>query len=95
MDLLFKKYASPFLLLDGMISTGRFCEFINEFLKINDEDQKWEFYLNKVEGKSYAEFLETIETKERQKSFQKVSKQQAETTIKNSYDILNGFIPHQ
>ena len=33
MDLLFNRYASPFLILDQMLEAGRFSEFINELYK--------------------------------------------------------------
>lgn len=37
MDLLFSRYASPFLLLDSMIGCGRFLEFVSEIHDMNNE----------------------------------------------------------
>ena len=39
MDLLFKRYANPFLLLDNLIATGRFLEFIFELIDIQNEEK--------------------------------------------------------
>lgn len=86
MDLLFSKYASPFLLLDGMISTGRFEEFVFEFLKLESEEKEWEFYLHKVFDKTFADFKTSVEMRPQ-------SKENLETTIRNSNSILQNFIP--
>lgn len=88
MDLLFKKYASPFLLLDGMITTGRFSEFVDRFIEIHNEDTTWEFYLHKVQDKSYAEFKDEI-------SIPVVTQADIETTVTDSINILNSFNPKQ
>ena len=53
MDLLFRRYASPFLLLDEVIKNNRLSEFVAEVMKSENERQTWEFYLHKVFDKSY------------------------------------------
>jgi hypothetical protein len=90
MDLLFKRYASPFLLLNGYIQTGRFCEFIFEFAGAVQESDEWEVYLHKVWDKSYSEFKESIETAQKN---QNMSELDFETTLQNSMNILNNFNP--
>ena len=92
MDLLFKRYASPFLILNGYIQTGRFCEFIFHFSKAVQESDEWEIYLHKVWDKSYADFKESIDTAQRNRN---MSNSDFETTIKNSMNILNNFNPNQ
>ena len=92
MDLLFKRYASPFLLLDGYISTSRFCEFIMSFVKQKQEDDKWELYLHKVWDKSYSEFCEILQTSQ---DMQEMSNDEIETTIKKSMSILGNFTPNE
>ena len=42
MDLLFQRYASPFLFVDGMIQTGRFAEFVIEFIKTTNQEKEIE-----------------------------------------------------
>lgn len=87
MDLLFSKYASPFLLLDGLILTGRFEDFIDEFVRLENEKVKWEFYLHKVQDKSFAEFKADIEP------IKNFSPEDIETTVTESQNILNSFKP--
>lgn len=93
MDLLFQRYASPFLLLDEMIASGRMLEFVEKVLKIrndeNESDTLWEYFLHKVFDKSYAEFLRENRTPQ---AHQEVS-MDFEATIKKSANMLDGFIP--
>ena len=94
MDQLFKRYADPFPFMDGMIQTGRFREFVVEFLKtINKEKEDqldWEFFLHKVWEGTFSEFKEGIDTNKRN---QAMSEQTMETTIKESMNILKNFNP--
>lgn len=92
MDLLFKRYADPFSLLDGYIQTSRFCEFIHTFSEQKKEDDRWEFYLHKVWAKTYSEFCEILQTTQDQ---QKMSNDDIETTVKKSMNILGNFKPDQ
>ena len=96
MDLLFQRYASPFVFLDGYIQTGRFCEFINEFGEIQHkekEDEKmWEVYLHKVWDKSFVEFREQVEIENNNRN---MSESDFETTIKHSINILKNFNPEK
>lgn len=92
MDLLFKRYASPFSLLDEYISAGRMFEFIDKLLEIRNQEQEndtlWEFYLHKVFDKSYSEFLKEIE-----KRTVPDKPIDVETTINDSFKLLNDFSP--
>lgn len=96
MDLLFKKYASPFLLLNGYILTNSFAEFIeyfitNEQIERNDK-LEWEYYLHRVFDKSFNEWKE--ETRNRENNLQMTQEQQ-KTTVLNSMEILKGFDPNK
>lgn len=85
MDLLFKRYASPFLLIEQMIAINNFSDFVTKLLNLNDEDILWEFFLHKYMGEqSYSEWKESLESRE-------VSAEEAEEIISNSFDILNSF----
>lgn len=97
MDLLFKRYASPFLLLDELIKTGRFSEFISEFVTIlNEEAEKeaeetlWEYYLHRILNKSFADFK-----REMQRPRQFEESVDFGTTLQASYDILQDFEPEE
>jgi hypothetical protein len=89
MDLLFSKYASPFLFVDLMISECRLCDFIDEIFKIEDERKTWEFYLHKVHDKSFDDFVSSI----RSNRNNEISTEELGTTVKESASILAGFIP--
>lgn len=88
MDLVFARYSSPFLLLDGYIGSGRFQEFIGEFVELENDRTTWEFYLHKIENKTFAEFKSEIEPAPY------VHPEDIETTVTESMNILNGFIPN-
>ena len=92
MDLLFKRYADPFSLLNGYIQTGRMCDFIQAFLEQKVEDDRWEFYLHKVWNKSWSEFCESLRISQ---EAQGLSEEDIETTVKKSMDILGNFNPVQ
>lgn len=92
MDLLFKRYADPFSLVDGYIQTSRFCEFIHNFIDQKVEDDRWEFFLHKVWDKTYPEFCEALKNSQQ---LQTMSEDDIETTIQKSMNILNNFCPNQ
>lgn len=94
MDLLYQRYASPFSFMDGMIRTGRFCSFVENFVStVNSEKEEktqWEFFLHKVFEGSFADFKEDMRI---QKELQNMPEEDFETTIKHSMNILNNFNP--
>ena len=96
MDLLFKRYASPFSFVDGMINSGRFCEFVIEFIKTTnqeiEEQYDWDFFVHKVYDKSYQEFKEEIRIN---KENQEISDDDIEATVEHSMNILNNFNPDE
>lgn len=92
MDLLFKRYASPFPLLDGYIQTGRMCEFIAAFAEQKKEDDKWEFFLHKVWDKSWSDYCSELQTSQ---DLQAMSEEDIETTYKMSMNILGNFNPEK
>lgn len=95
MDLLFKRYASPFLFINGMLQTGRFTEFVESLVNtVNEEKEEkhlWEFYLSRpmIES-SYQEFKEEIKNNNSNAS---LSANDIETTVKDSMNILKNFNP--
>ena len=92
MDLLFKRYADPFSLLDGYIQTSRMCEFIQAVIEQKAEDDRWEYFIHKVWDKSYPEFCAMLETSQ---GLQQMSNEDIETTVKRSMNILGNFNPEQ
>ena len=88
--MLFKRYASPFLLMDEMIATDRLVEFVDSIVKRtnkdNEESTLWEFFLSKIQGESYAEFVDRVHA---QASTQKhLSDEEIKAMVENS---MNAF----
>lgn len=92
MDVLFTRYAHPFCLMDGMISTGRFDEFIDTVLDQYNEDRMWDFYLAKIYDVSFEDFKESQKHKSKPANIPP-SKQKLETTIHESMSIMKGLKP--
>lgn len=86
MDLLFKRYASPFLLVNQMMQTKQFTDFVDTLLEFANEEKLWEFYLHKVEGISFEEYKNSV-------FFGELTSTNIETTVNESYDILQDFVP--
>lgn len=84
------------VLMEQMIRTGRFSEFVKEILAIHNEETEekvmWEFWCHKVFDMSYQEFLnKSKETTS--KASEKPSQEILEATVMESRDILNSFCP--
>lgn len=94
MDLLFKRYASPFLFVDGMIQTYRFSEFVSEFIHAinaeNEDKTNWEFFLHKVQEGSFKDFVDEMEET---KQLQNVTAQSIESSVQQAMNILDNFNP--
>lgn len=89
MDLLFKRYANPFPLIDQMIVMSCFADFILESLHNDDEDRLWDLYLHKVqEDKSFNDFKDDVIAQNTE-----ITQEDLETTINYSIDLLQGFNP--
>ena len=87
MDLLFTRYASPFVLLDGLILTNSLNTFVDDFFDFVREDSEWEFFLHRVFDKSWSEFSESMEQSENQEPID------LGATLTKSKNILDNFTP--
>ena len=88
MDLLFVRYASPFVLLDGLILTNSLKNFVDDFFDFINKDREWEFFLHKVYDKSWSEFSNEMKQSENQKQVD------LGDTIVKSKNMLNNFTPN-
>ena len=71
--MVFKRYASPFLCIDQFIELSKFSKFVLMLYEKENEEKLWQYFLNKVENKSFDEFkaefmpgqiqVQTIDTK--------------------------------
>lgn len=90
MDLLFKRYASPYLIVDEMIVMCQFSKFVESLVEFDEDDKKWEYYIHRVvDGQSFKDWKESIYSHDKS-----VSANDIETTVKDSLGILNGFNPY-
>ena len=87
MDLLFKRYASPVVLLDSLILTNSLNSFIDDFIDLVQEDNEWEFFLHKIYDKSWSEFRSSIKQSDNQEPID------LGATLVKSKNILNNFTP--
>lgn len=96
MDRLFSKYACPFPFIDGMIRTGRFESFVDDFMRQRAEEENeqrtWEFFLHRVFEGSFEDFKQQIADDEANRN---MTANEIETAIKHSENILNNFIPER
>lgn len=98
MDLLSKRYASPFSLLDNLIQAEQFNEWVEYFLnkqaKEDDDNRMWEFFLHKVFDKPFDEWkAEATSTDKSGNAVSVMDEAKKEEIIKRSEGILNGFTP--
>lgn len=95
MDLLAKRYASPFVVMDEMIRAGRFYDFVVEVNSIISEEKQeeiyWDIWLHKVFNQTWDEWREDIRTRS---EAQNVTELDLEATITASFELLNGFNPN-
>lgn len=93
--MMFQRYASPLVILDKMILTGRFAEFVREFVEIKNEETldqtRWDFWLHRVFDMSFGEFLERAEFQS--ETVEKVPDEVLQETVRNSMGIINSFCP--
>lgn len=103
MDLLFKRYADPFSFINGMILSGRFCDFVDDFIRtinreIEDQNKEkemqwhWELWLHRILDRSFNDYMNEIKNTQNN---QNLSERTVETTIKHSMKILNNFNPEK
>lgn len=96
MDRLFARYADPFSFINGMIRTGRFCEFVGN-LWVTDSTERndreiWEFFLHRIFDKSFDEFKEELRINAMNRN---MSARTFETTINESMKILQKLSPEK
>lgn len=95
MDLLSTRYANPFFILDGVISTGRLYEFIRTLDNIRvkekeaeEEQRLWKFWLLHAADKTFKEFKRELVERAKPETAESIAK-----IINNTKNMMNGFIP--
>jgi len=92
MDTVATRYPCPSFLLDGYIKTGRFCEFIDFFVKKAADDKaekvQWDFFLHRVWDKTYNDFKSELQTT---KELREMDERKIDETVAKSLNIINNF----
>ena len=83
------------VIIDKMILTRRFAEFVQEFVRITNKElvdqARWEFWLHRIFDMSFEEYLSKVDsTKETEEV---LPDDVLEATIMDSMGIINGFCP--
>lgn len=63
-----------------------------EFFNIRNEEMAWDVWLHKVYDKSFEDFKNSMDGMQENKGF---TKEQVETTVKDSMNILIDFNPNE
>lgn len=94
MDSLFKDYGNPTILLDGVISSGQFCDWLDAQYENKEEKTMWEYYINKLgawDERSFDEFRHDVTKGRPSKGIVIPTKEQTSATIKKSFDMFKHF----
>nr|DAO64936.1 MAG TPA: hypothetical protein [Caudoviricetes sp.] len=98
MDLVYKRYSNPMELIDNMISLSNFSEFISELADNVSDEKLYDIWKSKVYDKSFADFKNEMMAKWKKNTGIETSEimtdEEMETTINDSYEILNSFNPN-
>ena len=91
MDLLYKRYASPFNYLDALLEMGEFGRGVFNIWDTANDDKAWELYLsyNPHNTKSFEDWKKEL----KDHTPQKMSKAQVDATVEKSQKILKNFKP--
>lgn len=97
MDLLYRRYASPFDFLNRVIKYKRLNEIISfivaEFMEEENEQKTWEFYLHRPIEESYNDFKAEILS--HGPSNTEMTEAEFKATVKDSKFILKNFNPEK
>lgn len=94
MDSLFKDYGNPTILLDGVISSGQFCDWLDAQQDNREEKTMWEYYIHKLgawDERSFDEFRHDATKGRPARGIVIPTKEQTSATIKKSFDMFKHF----
>lgn len=94
LDSLFKDYGNPTILIDGVISSCRFCEWLDAQYDNEEEKTMWEYYIHKLgawDERTFDEFRNDITKGRPAKGYVKPTAEQTSATIKKSFEMFKHF----
>lgn len=92
MDLIFKRYSSPFSLIDPLIENNQFSDFITTFNDKVIEDIEFEYWLHRIFDKSFIEYRDKIHSVTKVEV--NMSEEEIKATLNKSNEMLTNFNPH-
>ena len=99
MDLLARRYASPFVILDEFIRIRQLHDFTIEIMleiaKEKKHDARWQYYLHKVwdENISFSDYVDMCEQNACDQENKGMSQEEIKDVVEASNNLLDGFIP--
>jgi hypothetical protein len=93
LDSLFKEYGNPTFLIDGVISSCQFCEWLDAQFENKEEETMWEYYIHKLgawDNRSFDEFRRNIHGRSTN-DYDIPTEEQASATISKSYELIKHF----
>lgn len=87
MDLIFKRYSSPFFIIDTLIANCQFYEFINTLIDTVNEEKIYELWLHKVYTLEYNDFRSQFNIDDNSEEFDIVD------VVKTSMSVLEDIQP--
>lgn len=88
--MLFRRYASPYLILDEVIASFKLCEFIDYIISEHHEQQLWDYWLHRVYNMSFSEYKRRCEKPEESYS---MTNSQVNKVIEDTRKILRDIKP--
>lgn len=97
MDLVFKRYSSPLFFLDYCMENNNLADIVTSIYEQTNEEKYWEMYLATLplNEKSYTEWKKDVTGNKQASNNTNFTKENADTVIQNSQNILSGFKPPQ
>lgn len=80
-------------MIDGVISSCQFCEWLDAQFENKEEETMWEYYIHKLgawDDRSFDEFRRSVRGTSANKH-DAPTKEQASATINKSYNIIKHF----
>ncbi|MGN1314074.1 MAG: hypothetical protein ACI4VG_03560 [Lachnospiraceae bacterium] len=104
MDLLFSRYASPLDFMKLYIEQGRFGEFVEEIIEMDNErrreaeekendDKLWQAYIRSGSDKSFIEWKHELTHIKEERASLSMTDTQVENAKVQARGILKGFSP--
>lgn len=91
MDLLFSRYASPYLFLEEVLELRRLTDAVYSIAKEKHDEKWWQLYLSLV-ANPYAE-IGSFDDFKRKHSEQRNQNVNLEEVVKDSFTMLQNFNP--